>query len=155
MDLLNSIWFVAIVAFAAGTGLGLLLFNLLQSDDVKSRKLESQLQEVEHDFEIYKQTVTSHFNTTSELVHNLTEDYVKVYKHLSEGAEKLADPQQLTQHLGQQQPNALLSAMGDAEETAADKNAPVEPPKDYAPPADDSATEDTAGSGPAPEVKTA
>lgn len=154
MELLNSIWVVAIVAFAAGTGLGLFLFKTLHSDDTKSRKLESQLEQVEHDFEIYKQTVTSHFNTTSELVHNLTEDYVKVYQHLSEGAEKLGDPQQLTQQLGQQQPNKLLSAMGEAEDAAA-KTEPVEPPKDYAPPPDPDAAEQKADANTAPEAKSA
>ena len=154
MDLLNSIWFVAVIAFAAGTGVGLFLFKVLQSDEVKSRKLESQLKQVEHDFEIYKESVTSHFNTTSELVHNLTEDYVKVYQHLSEGAEKLADPQQLTQQLGQQKPDALLSAMGEGDDETA-KDAPVEPPKDYAPPAVTSVAEGAAAKESTPAAKSA
>ncbi len=149
MDLFTSIWFVAIVAFIAGTGLGLVLFKTLQSDDVKSRKLESRLQEVEHDFDIYKQSVTSHFSTTSELVHNLTEDYVKVYKHLASGAEKLADSQVPAERLGQQQPNALLSEMTEAEPAM-----PAEPPKDYAP-TDGAATDDAATQKPAPTEKTA
>ena len=41
--------------------------------------------------ETYKASVNTHFNKTSDLVNELTQDYVKVYRHLAEGAQTLSE----------------------------------------------------------------
>ena len=134
MELLSSTWLVALVAFIIGAGIGILIFKGSHSDEVKIRKLEDDLEQKEHDMELYRQSVTAHFSRTSELVNNLTENYVEVYKHLAEGSETLVDPKNTPPLLGKQQANTLVSFINEAEEQAeTDKEeSPVEPPKDYA-----------------------
>lgn len=82
---------VLVIALAALGGLvvGWLLTYLLIGRGPSKTELTSKLADVEEEFESHKQSVDKHFATTSELVNDLTESYVKVYKHLSEGAEQL------------------------------------------------------------------
>ncbi len=139
MDLFSSSLLVAILAFAAGIAVGLAIYKFMHSDEARARKLQDELDQVKHDYEIYKQGVTQHFSKTSELVNNLTEDYVKVYKHLAESAESLTDVR-MTPQLSQQESSPMGSFINEVEKSTADKSASatetVEPPKDYAPKSD-------------------
>lgn len=133
MDFFSASWLVTFFAFAAGIGIGVVIYKSMHSDDARARKLEEELDQVKHDYELYKQGVTQHFSKTSELVNDLTKDYVKVYKHLAESADKFADIQ-TTPELTQQQSSTLVSFINEVEEAAeSDDTPPVEPPKDYAP----------------------
>jgi len=136
VDLLTSVWVVALLTFIIGVAIGAIAHKMLYSDESRAKKLEDELSQTRHDFDIYKEMVTSHYSKTSELVKDLTEDYVKVYQHLAEGAEKLTDTSSFEARLGQQQSNKLVSIIEKPEqESAADDKAAeaLQPPRDYAP----------------------
>lgn len=89
-NLLNNIVAVAALAGLAGLGLGILLTYLFIGRGPSKTELTGKLAAVEEEFAAHKDNVDKHFETTSELVNDLTESYVKVYQHLSQGAEQLS-----------------------------------------------------------------
>ena len=91
-----------VAAFVAGGVIGAVLYGALSHGTRDARKLKSDLEKAEEEFEAYKSSVTNHFSKTSELVNDLTQDYVKVYKHLAEGAQILGDPRGAMDLLEQQ-----------------------------------------------------
>ena len=103
------------------------------------------MNEVEGDLESYKKSVTGHFNKTSELVNELTEDYIKVYKHLASGAQSLGDAREIVDLLEENQSKILISFTDeiDSPPEAKDQDGQIEP------------AEDTDGSETSSEVTTA
>lgn len=135
MELLGSTWVIALAAFMVGAAIGILAYKSSYSDEAKIVQLEDDLEQKEHDFELYQQSVTAHFSKTSELVHNLTENYVEVYKHLATGSETLVDTKKMPPLLKQQQAKTLDAFISEKEEkpdSAKDEKAEPQPPKDYA-----------------------
>lgn len=96
MELLSSPWFFALIGLVVGIGIGILIRSLKGSDNRQTKKLKDEKQSLEQEFEQYKSSVSDHFSKTSSLVNELTENYVKVYHHLSEGSQALADTEQST-----------------------------------------------------------
>lgn len=88
-NLQNNIVAVAGIAVVLGLLIGWLATYLFIGRGPSKNELTGKLAAVEEEFETHKENVDKHFETTSELVNELTESYVKVYKHLSEGAEQL------------------------------------------------------------------
>lgn|GEM_PF-1757918 len=88
-NLQNNIVAVAGIAVVIGLLIGWLATYLFIGRGPSKNELTGKLAAVEEEFETHKENVDKHFETTSELVNELTESYVKVYKHLSEGAEQL------------------------------------------------------------------
>ena len=112
---------VAAVAFLAGWLTGQ---RGVTADDSREQELEETVTMLKHKHEQYQHSVNTHFAQTAELVGNLTQDYRKVYEHLSEGAATLCDQNQLPQTL--------------AQAIEADQNRDLDPgqtqaPLDYAP----------------------
>ena len=112
---------IAAVAFLAGWLLGQ---RGVTTDDSREQELEETISVLKHKHEQYQHSVNTHFTQTAELVGQLTQDYRKVYEHLSEGAASLCDQNQL--------PQTLLQAI------EADQNRDLDPsqtqaPLDYAP----------------------
>jgi len=85
----NNIVAIAGIAVVVGLLIGWLATYLFIGRGPSKTELTGKLAAVEEEFETHKENVDKHFETTSELVNELTESYVKVYKHLSEGAEQL------------------------------------------------------------------
>lgn len=52
-------------------------------------ELQQKLEESQDQLDQYRQDVDRHFQTTAELVNNLTQSYRAVHEHLSQGAQKL------------------------------------------------------------------
>ncbi len=132
MEFSNSFWPAVIAAFAAGCALGAVLFGVMSRGSRDARKLNAELEKAEQKFEAYKASVADHFNTTSELVNDLTQDYVKVYKHLSEGAHRLGDSAGDMRLLEQQKgrvfitlPDATKAPETDGDDAIRDAAAPV------------------------------
>ena len=119
MESINSFWLVVVAAFAAGCAIGALVFGTMSRGTKDAKKLKTELEEKEQELQAYKASVAGHFNKTSELVNELTQDYVKVYKHLSEGARNLGEPRDDMNLLEQQQGRVLISIpeTGDVSET--------------------------------------
>lgn len=109
MESVNSFWMVVVIVFAIGAVVGAVVHRLFNVSAKNTAKLQQRLEQVEEELNTYKASVSSHFSKTSDLVSELTQDYVKVYKHLAEGAEKLGDPKKFTNVLEQQQGKVLIS----------------------------------------------
>jgi hypothetical protein len=86
-----------------------LLHKLLSSSAGDADKLRAELEAARSEMERYKASVNRHFSKTSDLVSELTQDYVKVYQHLAEGAQTLSDTPVFTQMLEQSRGKVLIS----------------------------------------------
>ena len=115
MEPVNSIWMVGIAALVLGAIIGAIAYRLFTPTIKNASKLRAQLDETKEELDSYKASVSSHFNKTSDLVNELTQDYVKVYKHLAEGAQTLGDAKEFTNVLEQHQGKVLIS-FGDESE---------------------------------------
>ena len=103
MEYASSVWQIGIIALVAGVMIGALAYRLLSSSDDQIDKIKTELDSTKRERDEYKATVNQHFNKTSELVSDLTQDFVKVYQHLAEGAQSLGDSKAMTDLLEQHQ----------------------------------------------------
>jgi len=109
VDYVNSVWQIGIIALVAGAMIGALAYRLLAPSMKQVDKIKSELDLAREELSSYKASVNSHFHKTSELVNDLTQNYVKVYRHLAEGAQTLGDSSTLTNLLQQHQGKVLIS----------------------------------------------
>jgi uncharacterized membrane-anchored protein YhcB (DUF1043 family) len=106
---MNFVWLIGIIALVAGAIIGALAYRLLAPSVKQAEKTKSELDMAREELSCYKASVNSHFNKASELVNDLTQNYVKVYRHLAEGAQTLGDSRTLTNLLEQHQGKVLIS----------------------------------------------
>ncbi len=82
-------WSIGLISFAfgiaCGTGIGLLMRGRRQ----RIQELERELAELQQGFDDYRNQVSQHFLTTSELVQKMTDSYREVYEHLASGSQAL------------------------------------------------------------------
>jgi uncharacterized membrane-anchored protein YhcB (DUF1043 family) len=109
VDYVNSVWQISTIALIAGAMIGALAYRLLAPSVKQADKTKSELDTAREELSSYKASVDSHFDKTSELVNDLTQNYVKVYRHLAEGAQTLGDSRTLTNLLEQHQGKVLIS----------------------------------------------
>lgn len=109
MENMESIWQVGFIALVAGGLIGALAYRLLAPSLTKADQVRSELESARQELIDYKASVNSHFDKTSELVNDLTQNYVKVYQHLAEGAQTLGGSRELNNLLEQQQGKVLLT----------------------------------------------
>lgn len=121
MEYINSLWQVGVIALVAGAMIGALAYRFFSPSVRQSEEIKSELDHAKRQLSNYKASVNSHFEKTSELVNDLTQNYVKVYQHLAEGAQTLGDSRELNRLLEQQQGKVLLTVGDetDASEAAA------------------------------------
>ena len=115
MENLTSVWLIGLMALVAGVLIGALAYRLFSSSKDKTEQIRSELDETRDELSAYKASVQTHFDKTSELVNELTQNYARVYQHLAEGAHTLGDSQALN-NLLEQQPGRVVIAVD--EETA-------------------------------------
>ena len=108
MDYVNSVWQIGIIALIAGAMIGALAYRLLAPSVKQADKTKSELDTTREELSSYKASVDSHFDKTAELVNDLTQNYVKVYRHLAEGAQTLGDSRTLTNLLQQHEAKVLI-----------------------------------------------
>ena len=109
MEGLDSVWQVFLLSLGAGALIGALgyrLFNPIsrQLDQMKAERDSANLA-----LETYKEGVGEHFDKTSQLVNDLTQNYVKVYQHLAEGAQTLGAGKSFNNLLEQNQGKVSLA----------------------------------------------
>lgn len=92
---MDFIWILLAIITGGMIGIGI---TLAVHQDMR-RKLKA-LQDVEKEYESYKEEVTEHFVGTAGLVNQLTQSYKAVYDHLEGGAVKLVGEEKLTKALG-------------------------------------------------------
>jgi len=121
-------WLIGLISFAVGLLVGAVLYKHLKSDEAKVRMLEEQLENVERDFESYKDNVHSHFNNTATLLNNLTDSYREVYRHMAAGAQALC-PEYISEQLSHSAKAQESLTRDTFTEEAGDA---ILPPRDYA-----------------------
>ena len=114
MASIDPVWMFGGIALLAGALLGALICRRFTPTITDVDELRVKLERSRTEMEHYRDNVNSHFSKTSDLVKELTEDYVKVYQHLSEGAQTLSDAPEFTHVLEQQKGKVLISMDGEA-----------------------------------------
>ena len=109
MDNATSVWQIAIIALLAGAMIGALVYRLFSPSVKQASKIKSDLDQTRGELASYKASVDQHFEKTSELVNDLTQNYVRVYQHLAEGAQTLSDNKAFPNLLEQQQGMASIT----------------------------------------------
>jgi len=134
MESIDPLWVFGGIALIAGALLGALLCRRFTPTITDVDELRVKLEHSRSEMESYRADVNGHFSKTSDLVKELTEDYVKVYRHLSEGAQTLSDAPEFTQLLEQQKGKASISTddEADAQDIAAAQVEEVSTPDDEA-----------------------
>lgn len=82
-------WAIGLTGFALGLALGAAATFMLRGSRKRMHELEEELAGLEQQFDGYRQQVTQHFRTTSELVQKMTDSYREVYEHLASGSQAL------------------------------------------------------------------
>jgi len=116
VESIDQVWLFVAIALCAGAVLGALLHRMFSSSPGDADKLRAELERTRSEMERYRASVNSHFSKTSDLVSELTQDYVKVYQHLAEGAQTLSDSPEFTQMLEQSEGRVLISVEDDIPE---------------------------------------
>ncbi len=80
---------VAGIALAIGIIIGALLHKFFQTESAKSRRLESQIDQMQAQHTRYQAEVSRHFSHTAELLGRLNANYRDIFNHLAKGAEQL------------------------------------------------------------------
>ena len=114
MDSIDPVWQLSGIALIIGFLLGTVIQMLLKRSSGDIDKLKAEMEKTRAEMEQYKASVNRHFNKTSDLVNELTQDYVKVYQHLAEGAQSLSDTPVFAQMLEQSQGRVLISVEDDS-----------------------------------------
>jgi uncharacterized membrane-anchored protein YhcB (DUF1043 family) len=109
VETFDPVWLFGAIALLAGLFLGVLIARLMNPSSGDIDQLKAELERERTEMARYRASVDSHFNKTSELVNELTQDYVKVYRHLAEGAQTLSETRKFTQVLEQPQGRVLIS----------------------------------------------
>ena len=113
MDPVYLIWLCAFGALAGGAIIGAIVYRNLAPGKKQTDDLRAELDASRLELETYKTSVNSHFDKTAELVNELTQDYVKVYRHLAEGAQSLGEGRDFANVLEQHQGKVLISVDND------------------------------------------
>ncbi len=114
MASIDPVWVFGGIALIAGALLGALICRRFTPTITDVDELRVKLERSRTEMEDYRASVNGHFSKTSDLVKELTEDYVKVYRHLSEGAQTLSDAPEFTHVLEQQKGKLLISVDDEA-----------------------------------------
>ncbi len=125
MDYINSIWQIGLIALVAGALIGALAHRLLAPSAKEADRARTERDAARDELKQYKTSVNQHFDKTAELVNDLTQNYVKVYQHLAEGAQTLGDSKTLHNLLEQQPGKVAIAVDEQAEAAVASKDDPV------------------------------
>ena len=88
---IDPVWLFGVIALLAGVLLGIVICRRFTPTISDVDELRVKLEQSRLELERYRASVNGHFNKTSDLINELTQDYVKVYQHLAEGAQSLSD----------------------------------------------------------------
>jgi hypothetical protein len=116
VESIEPVWLFGGIVLLAGALFGVVLNRVFNPAAGDVEKLQAELDQARKDMESYKASVNGHFNKTSDLMNELTQDYVKVYRHLAEGAQTLSDTREFTQVLDQPQGRVLISVEAQADQ---------------------------------------
>lgn len=121
-----------LLAFAVGLALGAVAVGLLQGRSggaarERAEQLAIELDKTREELETQRAEVAKHFEETSGLFRDLTEQYTRLYAHLSEGAREFCPGE--VPALGHGLEGPLLGASGDSEPAEEPTTDEVRPPR--------------------------
>ncbi|EXJ12735.1 MULTISPECIES: Z-ring associated ZapG family protein [Nitrincola] len=138
----ETIWIITLIALVIGAMIGYML-GFSKGSSKQKIETANEIKQTKTELHRYKQEVTSHFETTAELVNNLTEQYRKVHEHLASGAQTLCPNQAAGNSLhASLQPKQVEALIPDVQtedvkppqdSNLEDQTNVIEPPRDYAP----------------------
>ena len=128
MEYIVSETIIACLILVAGLVVGFLVGKSRTPDNQRAKELEIQLRAAQNQLQNYKQSITSHFKDTAELVNNMTRSYENVYNHLAHSAHKLCDDEMVRQQLQSLQ-QSLLDAPDKETSPAVDSELVGDAPK--------------------------
>ncbi len=152
MENLDSVWQIGIIALLIGLAAGILAQRLISRPGRETEDLRQARDAAQQELEQYRESVNQHFDKTSELVNDLTQNYVRVYQHLAEGAQTLGDSKTLNNLLEQQPGRVSIALDEDTRPTAEVVPETVVPP--VAEPVDEHAEAFNADTAPAVVTET-
>lgn len=130
---ISWVWAIGLISFAFGIAVGLGISFLVRGNRQRVQELEGELTDLQRQFNHYREQVSDHFLTTSELVQKMTDSYRDVYEHLASGSQALCQNPVNTPSLDFTQQPVLESATKNLSEEG-DEQAPgrtgTEPPED-------------------------
>ena len=88
---IDPVWVFGGIVLLAGVLLGVFICRRFTPTITDVDELRVKLEHSRSELDRYRDSVNGHFNKTSDLVNDLTQDFVKVYRHLAEGAQTLSD----------------------------------------------------------------
>ncbi|MCP4769141.1 MAG: DUF1043 family protein [Gammaproteobacteria bacterium] len=106
---IDPVWLFGGIALVAGVLLGVVICRRFTPTITDVDELRVKLEQSRSELDRYRESVNGHFNKTSDLVNDLTQDFVKVYRHLSEGAQTLSDAPEFSHVLEQPEDKVLIS----------------------------------------------
>nr|VFK50206.1 MAG: hypothetical protein BECKTUN1418E_GA0071001_100152 [Candidatus Kentron sp. TUN]VFK50794.1 MAG: hypothetical protein BECKTUN1418D_GA0071000_100211 [Candidatus Kentron sp. TUN]VFK51285.1 MAG: hypothetical protein BECKTUN1418F_GA0071002_100152 [Candidatus Kentron sp. TUN] len=86
---MNWVFGIGSAMLIVGIGLGMLIAYFLLPGTKQVKKLQKDLEDKTAEFAQYRERVTKHFSTTSDLFKDLTTRYRGLYDHLASGAQDL------------------------------------------------------------------
>ncbi|GMQ83500.1 MAG: hypothetical protein BMS9Abin06_0235 [Gammaproteobacteria bacterium] len=88
------IWATGLITFVLGIACGAGFTYLMTGNNRRrTTELQARLDQLQQEFDGYRDQVGRHFRKTSELVQSMTDSYRNVYEHLAKGSEALCqDP---------------------------------------------------------------
>ena len=144
MDPFHLIWLFGVGTLVGGAVIGAIFYRNLAPTRKETVNLKQELEQAQQELVSYKASVDDHFNKTSGLVNQLTQDYVKVYQHLAEGAQSLGSSQDFGNLLEQHQGKVLISIDDEAtvndtivNDPSTTMQTPEETPRDFTPQQDE------------------
>ena len=121
-----SIWFIAIGSLSVGIVIGIAFTKRLGTDAARVQHLEERLESMSESHLEYRNNVSEHFNVTSGLISQMTNNYKKVYEHLAIGAQDLCS-NQVAEKLLPLESDAIFE-----NEVTSNNQKKIDAPKDYA-----------------------
>jgi uncharacterized membrane-anchored protein YhcB (DUF1043 family) len=120
---LESLFIVGIIALIVGGFIGALAGRNFMAP-AQQKEIEQRLADAKRELETYQQDVAQHFSETAQKVRELTQSYKELHEHLAIGAMQLTSTE-----IGRQ----LFAAADTDQPTQILTQAPIEPPRDWAP----------------------
>ena len=125
MEITSSVWVISLIALTAGALIGALAYRLFAPSVKQAERARTELQAARDELGSYRDSVNDHFDKTAELVNDLTQNYVRVYQHLAEGAQTLGDGKRFDNLLEQQSGKVAIAVDEDRIAPAASAGASV------------------------------
>jgi len=130
MNVMESTVIVAAISLVIGLIAGALLHKIFHSGNIKTRRLESQIDQLKDSHTHYQAEVSSHFSQTADLLGRLNANYRDIFNHLAKGAEILGHDDEFRDNAS----NNLEAQRRKAKEKGYKASYEVvDPPRDYAP----------------------